>query len=161
MSFLKTFVVFKSNVRGLFVSVGWGSSRTVWTLQLRGQLQVFFAHFLDKLPCLGTVVFFGPRRPEQWGHCAVSMARFTLSVLAFLLCKPYKGRGHVMKMCFGSLYWKKMERHVRKSQSEESWLKAPGSQRSRRTGRQTFLVPRHAFFLNTEHQQQQHYTICI
>lgn len=51
-----------------------------------------------------------------------------------------------MKMCFGSLYWKKMECHVRKSQSKEIWLKASGSERSRHTGRQALLGLEDAFF---------------
>lgn len=65
--------------------------------------------------------------------------------IRFLLCKPYKGRD-VMKMCFGSLYWKKIKCHVRKSQSKEIWLKTSGSKRSRRMGRQALLRLEDAFF---------------
>lgn len=49
-------------------------------------------------------------------------------------------------MCFGLLYWKKMECHVRKSQSKEIWLKTSGSERSRHMGRQALLGLEVAFF---------------
>lgn len=94
--------------------------------------------FLPILLCLGT---HGAVRSLCSPHAMVCSL-----CIRFLLCKPYKGRRDVMKMCFGSLYWKKMECHVRKSQSKEIWLKASGSEHSRQTGPRALLGIEETFF---------------
>lgn len=66
---------------------------------LRGQFSP--EYFSDKLPCLGTVflIFFLPRRTEQWGHCAVCMAWFTLSALGFCYVSHIKAE---------EMWWKRV-----------------------------------------------------
>lgn len=149
LSFKNICVVLKSDLTGLFDTC-WGPSEVLWT---RTYVASWASMFLPIFLCLGT---HGAVRSLCSPHAMVCSL-----CIRFLLCKPYKGRRDVMKMCFGSLYWKKMECHVRKSQSKEIWLKASGSEHSRQTGPQSSSGDRRDILRNAKDQQQKHYTIWV
>lgn len=76
LSLLNTFVVFQSDLTGLFGCVCWGSSKTVWTCNYVASSASMFLLNSE----ISDYVWEGP---EQWDHWAVCMAWFALSALGF------------------------------------------------------------------------------